>query len=61
MLEEAIDIMRSLWAGGFHSRDGKHYTVDRARVFTLPDAPPPIHVAASGAQSIALAARAGGG
>ena len=61
MLEEAIEIMRSLWEGGFHSHEGKHYTVDRARVFTLPDEPPPIHVAASGAQSIALAARAGGG
>ena len=53
--------MRALWSGGFHSHEGKHYTVDRARVFTLPDEPPPIHVAASGAQSIALAARAGGG
>lgn len=40
MLDEAIDIMRSLWAGGFHSHEGKHYSVDRARVFTLPDEPP---------------------
>jgi G6PDH family F420-dependent oxidoreductase len=61
MLEEAIDIMRALWAGDFHSHEGKHYTVDRARVFTLPEEPPPIHVAASGTQSIALAGRAGGG
>jgi G6PDH family F420-dependent oxidoreductase len=61
MLEDAIDIMRTLWAGGYHSHEGKHYTVDRARVFTLPDDPPPIHLAASGAQSIALAARVGGG
>jgi G6PDH family F420-dependent oxidoreductase len=61
MLEEAIDIMRSLWSGGFHSHEGRHYTVHDARVYTLPDEPPPVHVAASGAKSIALAARAGGG
>jgi G6PDH family F420-dependent oxidoreductase len=61
MLEEAIDIMRLLWQGGYHSYDGRHYTVDRARVFTLPDEPPPIHVAASGTQATALASRVGGG
>lgn len=39
MLEEAIDIMRSLWAGGFHSHEGKHFTADRARVFTRRTSP----------------------
>jgi G6PDH family F420-dependent oxidoreductase len=61
MLEEAIDIMRALWSGGYHSHDGRHYTVQDARIFTLPDEPPPVHIAASGAKSIALAARTGGG
>jgi G6PDH family F420-dependent oxidoreductase len=61
MLEEAIDVMQSLWSGGFHFHEGKHYTVHDARVYTLPDEPPPVHVAASGAKSIALAVRAGGG
>ena len=61
MLEEAIDIMRALWSGGYHSHEGKHYTVHDARIFTLPDEPPPVHVAVSGTKSIALAARAGGG
>ena len=50
-----------LWSGGYHSHEGKHYTVHDARIFTLPDEPPPVHVAVSGAKSIALAARAGGG
>ncbi len=27
MLEEAIGIMRTLWSGGFHSHDGKYFTV----------------------------------
>jgi G6PDH family F420-dependent oxidoreductase len=57
MLEEAIEIMRALWSGGYHSHHGRHFTVDDARIFTLPDEPPPIHVAVSGSPSIALAAR----
>jgi alkanesulfonate monooxygenase SsuD/methylene tetrahydromethanopterin reductase-like flavin-dependent oxidoreductase (luciferase family) len=54
MLEEAIEIMRAMWAGGFHSHEGTHYTVHDARIYTLPDEPPPVHVAVSGAESIAL-------
>jgi G6PDH family F420-dependent oxidoreductase len=61
MLAEAIDVMRSLWEGGFHSHEGKHYTVHDARIYTLPDEPPPVHVAVSGAKSIALAAKAADG
>jgi G6PDH family F420-dependent oxidoreductase len=61
MLEEAIGIMRLLWSGGFHSHHGKHFTVEDARIYTLPDEPPPVHVAAGGPASIALAARAGDG
>jgi len=61
MLAEAIDVMRTLWSGGYHSHEGKHYSVHDARIYTLPDAPPPVHVAVSGAKSIALAARTGDG
>jgi len=61
MLEEAVAIMRALWSGGYHRHEGKHYTVNDARIFTLPDEPPPVYVAASGAASVALAARAGDG
>jgi G6PDH family F420-dependent oxidoreductase len=61
MLEEAIEIMRALWAGGYHKHEGKHYTIHDARIFTLPAEPPPVYVAASGSESIALAARAGDG
>ena len=61
MLAEAVEIMRELWSGGFHSHHGKHFTVEDARIYTLPDAPPPIHVAASGPESVALAAEAGDG
>jgi G6PDH family F420-dependent oxidoreductase len=61
MLEEAIEIIRALWSGGYHSHQGKHYRVDDARIFTLPEEPPPIYVAVSGSASVALAARLGDG
>jgi G6PDH family F420-dependent oxidoreductase len=61
MLTEAIEVITTLWQGGFHSYQGKHVTVDDARIYTLPDAPPPLHVAVSGSASIALAAEHGCG
>ena len=48
MLEEAVEVMRELWKGGLVTHRGRHYTVDRARLYTLPDEPPPIAVAAAG-------------
>jgi G6PDH family F420-dependent oxidoreductase len=61
MLEESIEAMTTLWRGGYHSYEGRHVRVDDARIFTLPDAPPSVHVAVSGPESIALAARHDGG
>ena len=43
-LEEAIEVIRLLWQGGLPEPPGKHYTVANARVFALPDEPPPIIV-----------------
>ncbi|HSB39548.1 MAG TPA: TIGR03557 family F420-dependent LLM class oxidoreductase [Gaiellaceae bacterium] len=59
MLAEAIDVLRLLWQGGYQSHYGRHYTVERARIFTLPDEPPPIAVAASQPQAAELAGRLG--
>jgi coenzyme F420-dependent glucose-6-phosphate dehydrogenase len=59
MLEEAIEVMRLLWQGGYQTHRGKHYTVEQARIFTLPDEPPPIAVAASQPNAAELASRAG--
>jgi len=61
MLEEAIGVMRSLWEGGYRSHRGAHYVVENARLYTLPDAPPPLLVAAAGERAARLAARAGDG
>ncbi|MFL5770000.1 MAG: TIGR03557 family F420-dependent LLM class oxidoreductase [Chloroflexota bacterium] len=60
-LEEAVEVIRALWTGEIVNHDGEHYTVENARIYTLPDAPPPIVVAASGPKSAALAGRIGDG
>ena len=59
MLEEAIEVMRLLWQGGEQTHRGKHYTVDHARLYTLPDTPPPIAVAAAKPKAAELAGRLG--
>ncbi|GGT29722.1 LLM class F420-dependent oxidoreductase [Streptomyces purpureus] len=59
MLEEAIGIIRALFEGGEVSHHGTHYDVENARLWDLPDTPPPIGVAASGDRSCALAGRLG--
>lgn len=59
MLREALEIIRLLWAGGYRSYTGAHLRLEDARVFDLPDSPPPIAVAAGGAQAAALAAEFG--
>jgi coenzyme F420-dependent glucose-6-phosphate dehydrogenase len=51
MLEEAIEIIRLLWQGGERSFDGDYYTVDHARLYTLPEQLPDLYLAASGPQA----------
>jgi len=59
MLEEAIGVMRELWEGSLVEHRGTHYTIDRARLYTVPDEPPPIAVAASAENAAELAGRLG--
>jgi G6PDH family F420-dependent oxidoreductase len=62
MLEEAIEIIRALWTGEMvRAHQGPHYTVEDARVFTRPAAPPPIVVSGLGPLSAELAGRIGDG
>jgi G6PDH family F420-dependent oxidoreductase len=61
MLEEAIAVIRLLWQGGNQSHHGTHYTVENARLYTLPKEPIPIVVGASGPSSAELAGRIGDG
>ena len=48
MLEEAVDVMRELWRGGLVSHRGTYFTVETARLYTLPDEPFDVFVAAGG-------------
>ena len=61
MLEEAVDVIRTLWRGGMQDHRGRHYTVQNARIYDLPDEPPPIIVSGFGPKSVRLAARIGDG
>ena len=61
MLEEAVEVMRGLWRGGQFSHRGRHYTVENARIYTLPDEPPPVLVSGFGPKSVELAGRIGDG
>src|SRR5437762_1448639 len=45
-LEEAIGIIRLLWQGELVSHHGRHFTVENARIYTRPEEPPPLLVAA---------------
>ncbi|WP_037575208.1 LLM class F420-dependent oxidoreductase [Phaeacidiphilus oryzae] len=57
MLDEAVQIIRELFAGGYVNFEGKHYQVNSAKLWDLPAEPPPIGIAVSGEQSCRLAGR----
>ncbi|WP_406503618.1 LLM class F420-dependent oxidoreductase [Streptomyces sp. NBC_00212] len=58
MLEEAVEIIRELFEGGYVNQQSAHFGVANARLWDLPDELPPIGVAVSGERSCALAGRA---
>ncbi|MEV0961586.1 MULTISPECIES: TIGR03557 family F420-dependent LLM class oxidoreductase [unclassified Streptomyces] len=57
MLGEAAGIIRELFRGEHVSRRGGHFTVDSAKLWDLPDEPPPIGFAVSDDGSCGLAGR----
>ncbi|MFD0905459.1 LLM class F420-dependent oxidoreductase [Actinomadura sediminis] len=61
MLEEAIGLMRRLFTGRLVTHRGEHYSLDTARLYTLPDEPPPIYVSGFGNKAATLAGRIGDG
>jgi coenzyme F420-dependent glucose-6-phosphate dehydrogenase len=54
-LREGLDIIRALWAGETVSRSDGSFEVERAQLFTRPDTPPPVVIAASGKKTAKLA------
>ena len=57
MLEEAVQVIRDLLTGKLITHSGRHYTVDTARLYSVPDQPPPIYLSGFGDKAIRLAAR----
>lgn len=54
-LEEAVGIIRDLFGGKHVTHHGTHFDVESAKLWDLPDEPPPIGIAVSGKQSCRLA------
>jgi G6PDH family F420-dependent oxidoreductase len=61
MLEEAVHVIRHLFSGQLVSHHGKHYTVETARLYSVPDEPPRIYMSGFGDKAIKLAARVADG
>jgi len=61
LLEEAVEVLRLLWQGGVQSHRGQHYRVEDARLYTLPELPVDLYVAASKPHAAELAGRVGDG
>ncbi len=61
MLEEAVEVIRLLLQGDTVNHHGKHYTVEDARIYTLPEGDVPIGVSGFGPKAIEVAARIGDG
>lgn len=61
MLEEAVEVIRLLWSGEFVNHQGPHYTLDNARIYTMPEQPPPIYLSGFGPKATELATRIGDG
>lgn len=61
MLEEAVDVIRSLWAGDQVDHHGRHFRVVDAKLYTLPETPPPIYLAAGGPKAVESAGRVADG
>ena len=57
MLEEAVGVIRDLFSGRLVTAHGRHYTVETARLYSVPDTPPPVYMSGFGEKSIKLAAR----
>jgi G6PDH family F420-dependent oxidoreductase len=61
MLSEAVDVIRKLLDGREVTHSGRFFRVQHAQLYTRPDTPPPILLAAGGRKSTALAGKKGDG
>jgi alkanesulfonate monooxygenase SsuD/methylene tetrahydromethanopterin reductase-like flavin-dependent oxidoreductase (luciferase family) len=60
-VEEAVDVVRRVWAGATEPWRGEHFSLGRAEGFLRPDPPPPVILGGFGPRMMALAGRIGDG
>jgi G6PDH family F420-dependent oxidoreductase len=61
MFAEAIDIIKTLWRGEKSNYYGNYYTIEDAKIYTLPDKLPPIIISAYGPKAAKIAGEMGDG
>ena len=54
-----MEVIRKLWTGDDVTHHGQHYTVENARIWSLPTTPPRISISGFGPKATDLAARIG--
>src|SRR5690606_29083226 len=59
MFREAIEIIKAVFEGGYQNYRGEFVDLDSAKLYDLPERPVPLAIAASGPQSIEIAAEYG--
>lgn len=59
MLQEAVELIRELWKGEMTTHYGEFYTVEDCKIFTLPEKPPAIAIAAGGEKAATFAGEFG--
>jgi G6PDH family F420-dependent oxidoreductase len=57
MLEEAVGLIRELLSGHLVTHAGRFYTVETARIYSVPQVPPPVFLSGFGEKAIKLAGR----
>lgn len=57
MLIESTEMIQKLLTGKSVRYRGKYFTMEKVRLYTLPDTPPPIYIAATGPQTVKFAGR----
>ena len=60
-LEEMIDVLRKLWAGGWVEHHGKHFDFAPLRIEPVPAQPVPIYIGGHSERALSRAARLGDG
>jgi G6PDH family F420-dependent oxidoreductase len=61
MLEESVEVIRNLHTGNEITHRGEHYTVENAKLYTVPEHPVPVYLSGFGPQAARLAGRIGDG